>query len=405
MDKERLNRYLLEAAQELRGSLDFWLEHGWDRKYGGIMTCLDRQGRPYCEDKSVWMQGRAAWAYASVCNLFGKRDEWLAFSKSCLDFLEAHCLNRAAGGRLYFTTTREGEPIRQRRYYAGEGFYLMGNAEYAAAAGDAAALKRARGMHERIWALNHGAEDPVGLGPKNLPGVRPGRSLATYMGYLSHSALMRRCDPQNVALYDERARDCLRTVVRDFIKPDLRCTLEFVRPDGGVYHGFCSGREVSIGHDLETAWIMLEEAVYENSSELVENAAQVFDFAVEKGWDTRYGGLFYSVDCDGFPCESYEHDMKIWWPHAEMILSALMLYQATGREAYFDWFEKAWAYSMEHFSDKQFGEWLGYLSRDGLPTEPPAKGTTFKGPLHVIRTMSKAIGILQALGADAQVTI
>ena len=229
--------------------------------------------------------------------------------------------NRAAGGRLYFTTTREGEPIRQRRYYAGEGFYLMGNAEYAAAAGDAAALKRARGMYERIWALNHGAEDPVGLGPKNLPGVRPGRSLATYMGYLSHSALMRRCDPQNVALYDERARDCLRTVVRVFIKPDLRCTLEFVRPDGGVLHGFCSGREVSIGHDLETAWIMLEEAVYENSSELVENAAQVFDFAVEKGWDTRYGGLFYSVDCDGFPCESYEHDMKIWWPHAEMILS------------------------------------------------------------------------------------
>ena len=49
MDKERLNRYLLEATQELRGSLDFWLEHGWDRKYGGIMTCLDRQGRPYCE--------------------------------------------------------------------------------------------------------------------------------------------------------------------------------------------------------------------------------------------------------------------------------------------------------------------------------------------------------------------
>ena len=29
----------------------------------------------------------------------------------------------------------------------------------------------------------------------------------------------------------------------------------------------------------------------------------------------------------------------------------------------------------------------GYLRRDGLPTEPSTKGSTFKGPFHMPRSM------------------
>ena len=37
---------------------DFWLKNGMDAEHGGIYTCLDRKGRIYSTDKSVWMQGR-----------------------------------------------------------------------------------------------------------------------------------------------------------------------------------------------------------------------------------------------------------------------------------------------------------------------------------------------------------
>ncbi len=53
---------------------------------GGVYTCLDRSGKVYSTDKSVWMQGRCGWIFAWLCRVYGPKEEWLAASKSCLDF-------------------------------------------------------------------------------------------------------------------------------------------------------------------------------------------------------------------------------------------------------------------------------------------------------------------------------
>ena len=45
-----------------------------------------------------------------------------------------------------------------------------------------------------------------------------------------------------------------------------------------------------------------------------QKAEDVFNFAIEAGWDKEYGGLLYFIDCKGLPPEAYEHDMKLWWP-------------------------------------------------------------------------------------------
>ena len=44
--------------------------------------------------------------------------------------MEKHCINREADGRMYFTVTGDGKPLRQRRYCFSEGFYALANAEY-----------------------------------------------------------------------------------------------------------------------------------------------------------------------------------------------------------------------------------------------------------------------------------
>ena len=71
------------------------------------------------------MQGHCAWTYSRLCHLYGKKKEWMDFAKSCLDFMEAHCINREKGNRMYFTVTFDGKPLRQRRYYFSEGFYAI----------------------------------------------------------------------------------------------------------------------------------------------------------------------------------------------------------------------------------------------------------------------------------------
>ena len=42
----------------------------------------------------------------------------------------------------------------------------------------------------------------------------------------------------------------------------------------------------------------------------------------------------------------------------------------TGDEKYLTWFERTLDYCKEHFSDPEYGDWYGYLRRDGKPTMP-----------------------------------
>ena len=71
-----------------------------------------------------------------------------------------------------------------------------------------------------------------------------------------------------------------------------------------------------------------------------------------------------------------------------------MLYKEFNLPVYKGWFEKITAYAFEHFSDREYGEWYGYLRRDGKPTQPACKGHTYKGAFHVMRMLTKVCDIL-----------
>ena len=386
-DTARLQAYRDWVQQQLQICTEFWLKNGMAHKYGGVYTCLDRTGEIYSTDKSVWMQGRCGWIFAYLCHMYGSRPEWLEASKSCLDFMEDHCINHAAGGRMYFTVTEDGRPLRQRRYYFSEAFYAMANGEYYGVTGEREHLDRARRAYDLYWDLAHGMPDPTGLGPKTIPETRTGRAFGIPMIILNVTSVLLRVDPERKALYEERAAQCVDEIFKYHVKPELKCVLENVAEDGTPRLYYTEGRTVNPGHDIEGVWFLLEHAKRTGDKELVEKAAQIFDWAIEAGWDTEYGGLLYFTDCLKKPPEAYEHDMKLWWPHNEIMISSLMLYRDTGREKYLDWFDKTLEYCKAHFADPEYGEWYGYLRRDGLPTQPSTKGSTFKGPFHLPRAL------------------
>ncbi|WP_300416779.1 AGE family epimerase/isomerase [uncultured Oscillibacter sp.] len=387
MDRKKLQEAQAWTKAELERSANFWLEHGMDQEHGGVYTCLDRKGEIYSTDKSVWMQGRCGWIFAFLCHNYGVKQEWLDASKSCLDFMEAHCFNRERGDRMYFTVTAEGKPLRQRRYYFSEAFCAIANAEYYGVTGDKSRLERARQCYDLYWDLSRGKPDPVGMGPKTIPETRTGRAFGTPMIILNVTGVLLRTDPERKALYEERAQQCVDDIFKYHVKPELKCTLENVDVDGTPRLWYTEGRTVNPGHDIEGVWFLLEHAQRTGDKALVQKAAEMFDWAIAAGWDQEYGGLLYFTDCLGKPPEAYEHDMKLWWPHNEILISSVMLYRDTGEEKYLDWFYKTLDYCKAHFADPEYGEWYGYLRRDGLPTQPSTKGSTFKGPFHLPRSM------------------
>jgi N-acylglucosamine 2-epimerase len=240
-------------------------------------------------------------------------------------------------------------------------------------------------------------EDPVGMGPKTIPETRTGRALGNPMIYLNICSVLRRCDPAHAEEYDQRSQRCVEEIFKYHRKPDMHCTLENVGPNGEFRGDVTEGRIVNPGHDIECTWFLMEYANHKGDKELHKKAESMFNDAINAGWDKEYNGLLYFIDCKGLPPEAYEHDMKLWWPHNEILIASLMAYRDTGDEAYYDSFCKTLNYCKEVFADPENGEWYGYLRRDGKPTMPSTKGSTFKGPFHLPRCLSMADQMLTQL--------
>lgn len=363
--------------------LPFWEKHSIDNEFGGILNCLDREGKVYSTDKSVWLQGRCAYTFSKLCNTYGKNDNWLKIAKSCLDFLNDHCID--SDGRMFFLVTRDGKPLRKRRYYFSETFYIIANAEYYKATGDKLALENAKKFFDMVYSIYvNPKSDPYKITPKFCDGVRPLKSLASPMILLNVATIMAKVDVENKATYVK----IVKKLVKDlelFNKKGTNLMLETVGEKGDYLSNVSSCRIINPGHSIELSWFLIEAGELLNDKSLLEKAERIFNSAFVIGWDKAYGGLLYFFDCECKPIEAYEHDMKLWWPHTEALIASMKLYQKTGNEKYLRIFQKVTNYVKKHFADDEFGEWYGYLRRDGKPTMPPCKGHTYKGPFHTLR--------------------
>ncbi|MBO5898930.1 MAG: AGE family epimerase/isomerase [Clostridia bacterium] len=380
--------------QELKKScIPFWLTHGVDSEYGGLINCLDRQGAVYSTDKSVWMQGRCAWMFSYIYNRIEKNPEYLTMAKSCLDFAKAHCIDE--DGRMFFTVTRDGRPLRKRRYWFSESFYMIANAEYYMATGEDAYLTEAKKYYDFVLGIYRDHDtDPYKITPKSYAETRATISLAEPMILLNMTSIMREADKDGAARYDTIV-DGLIADIRRFHSDEYHATFECIGADGELILDSAPSRVINPGHDIEMSWFLLEEAIRRDDKELSAFAEKIFNEAFERGWDEQYGGIFYFKDVLGKPVEAYEHDMKLWWVHNETIIASLMLYLHTGNEKYAEIFNRVVDYAFSHFSDPEYGEWYGYLRRDGKPTEPPCKGHTYKGPFHVMRMLAKCLDMMK----------
>ncbi|WP_414663941.1 AGE family epimerase/isomerase [Horticoccus sp. 23ND18S-11] len=370
------------SSNLLESTIPFWLRHGLDREQGGLLTGLGEDGTVIDTDKAVWLQGRAAWTFATLYNTIERRPEWLAASKHCLDFIRDHC--RGPAGKLYFTVTRDGRPLRMRRYVYSECFAAIGSAAYAQATGDGRAAAEALQYFETYL---HHSFTPGVMPPKTDPVTRPMKGVAPHMIAIVTAQEIRSLLGDVVV----RGASCtqwidrsLTEIERDFFKPDLGALMEVVGPDGAVLDHF-DGRTLNPGHALECAWFILHEAKHRGAdARLLRLGLAILDCMWARGWDREFGGLLYFTDLKGLPVQEYWAEMKFWWPHNEAEIATLLAYQLSGDAKYAAWHTLVHDWSHRVFADPVHGEWFGYAHRDGR-VSTRLKGNTWKGPFHLPR--------------------
>ena len=380
------NQYLKDWAERYRKDLvddimPFWLKYGLDRVHGGVYTCVDRDGTLMDTTKSVWFQGRFGFTAAFAYNHVEPNPAWLAASKSCIDFIEAHCF--APDGHMYFEVTEDGVGLRKRRYVFSEAFAAIAMSEYAIASGDRTYAEKALELFQRIQRF---LAEPGFLPAKYEPTLQTQGHSITMILVNTASCIRRAIADPCLDAQIERSIDALRTY---FMHPEYKALLETVGSKGEFIDTLL-GRTINPGHCIETAWFLLEESKHRGwDKELTDMALTIFEWSWEWGWDEECGGLLNFRDCKGFPNQDYSQDMKFWWPHCEAIICTLYAYEATGDERYLELHRRVSDWTYAHFPDEVYGEWYGYLHRDGTPAHH-AKGNLFKGPFHIPRMLVQA---------------
>lgn len=386
MKPERLR----ELRDQYRNALlddvvPFWLKHSPDYEKGGYFTCLDRDGSVYDTDKMMWMQWRAVWTFSVLYQEVEARPEWLEAARVGYAFLVRH--GRTADGDWYFLLNREGVPQVAAYNVFSDYFAVLGLARYSVASGDDAARALAFATLDRI---GQRLPNPKGVFQKRLPGSPPIEDHARWMIHLSVAEELVRLFGET-SLEDE-IDACLSRLSEGFVDWDAGILYENALRGGGRPRG-PAGRLLNPGHAAESCWFMLETARRRGDLSRAPEVTALLLAMLERGWDVDHGGLFAFLDAEGRPPEPLEWSMKLWWPHTEALYALLLAWSVTGNPACADWFERVHAYTWTHFPDPEYGEWFGYLDRQGNPTHR-LKGSKWKGFYHVPRCLFLCSGLL-----------
>lgn len=162
-------------------------------------------------------------------------------------------------------------------------------------------------------------------------------------------------------------------------------------------------RHINPGHTFEDLWFLTEYLnEFGGLEKLLPHICKIAKNTFEIGWDNEYGGLLRFVDREGGKPHGkqintpYEQlildtwDMKLWWPHSEILYLFHLLYQITGDEMIKNMYDQSVDYIFRTFPNQEIGEWIQIRRRDGTPEEKVV-ALPVKDPFHIMRNFLKII--------------
>lgn len=134
--RRQASEWVVAFRDNLRyGILKFWMDHGVDRQYGGMLGWLDREGHPLAPGtKSVVQQARSVWTFSAVFRCW-REPAYREVASHALKFLREK-MEDAKNGGFYWLVNRDGSAHDASRRPYGIGFVIYALAEYAQAFDD-----------------------------------------------------------------------------------------------------------------------------------------------------------------------------------------------------------------------------------------------------------------------------
>jgi mannobiose 2-epimerase len=402
--------------------LDPWYPRAIDDEHGGFLSDFNYQWEPDGpQDKFIVTQARHTWTTARASRFFPDADaQYLPMAAHGFEFLRDVMWDATHGG-FVGTVSREGvvqaneSGNRIKRAY-GNAFAIYGLSAYHEASGNEEALQLAQDAFR--WLDEHAHDPEYGgyfqfMAPDGTPfrdgyGGTPPKDQNSSIHLLEAFIELYHVWPDSTV--EDRLREMLH-VVRDTLVTDQGYLTLFTRADWtpisyrdsseAVREANYRLDHVSFGHDVETAFLILEasEALGAERDTTLRVAKTMVDHAIRTGWDEESGGLY---DGGYYPSEGAPIDIvrasKAWWAQVEAMNAFLLMAHLfpDAEIPYDDYFQQQWAYVKENLIDWEHG---GFY-RGGLDEEPDAKsadkGGIWKAAYHETRSLIQSIERLRA---------
>lgn len=375
---------LNKAAKE--DLLDKWYPLVIDSVDGGYFSDVTHDFKlATTTEKMIVTQSRHIWTTATAALSYPDQKEmYLSYAHHGFEFLKNKMWDSIHGG-FYSFVTKNGALISrpgQNKTAYGNSFGIYGLATYYKASNNKEALELAKKTF--MWLEKH-SHDPIHKGyyqTLDLTGSPLTRNEQTPstsdIGYKDQNSSIHLLEAFT-ALYEvwpdelvAKRTEELLLLIRDTITNDKNSLTLFLQPDWTpvsfkaqdsatiAQHFYLD--HVSFGHDVETAYLMLEasHALGINDSLTLQQGKKMVDHALHKGWDTQKGGFYdggyYYKDSDTI---TIVNDAKNWWSQAEGLNTLLIMSKKFPEDelSYQTYFDKLWEYTQTYLIDDTHGGW------------------------------------------------
>lgn len=361
----------------------FWWPRAYDRNHGGFHGSLDREGRPCApSDKTLVQQARHLWALSMYLERRpggSSQQQLIDMAHGTREFL-AHFAD-PRDGRFFWEVDRAGSLRDPAKILYGQGFAIFALSQYGRTLGVSEAVAAALRCFDAIETLSrdseHGGYHETG-DPHWLTG---GASKDTN----THIHLLEAL----TALHDVSAEPSVAARLSELVE---LVSERLLQPQGHVHPFFEAdfrpfGRpHVSYGHDIETAWLLIDAArsLGWDIAKVARASLRMGKNAVDFGFDHALGGLFE----EGVPQGPVTSREKVWWAQFETLPGLWWLFRLTGEDIYLERLDKALAWLEGPARDDTFGEWYWSVGTDGgWGSRGPGKGNVWKTTYHNLRAV------------------
>lgn len=405
-----------ELMKALNGEFDLWYPLAIDSVYGGYFSNINYEWKlEGPQTKMIVTQARHVWSNSNAASYYSDKNRYVKNAAHGFKFLKNVMWDSEFGG-FYNLVNREGAAVKEngniiKRAY-GNSFAIYGLAAYYKASGDEDALELARKAFE--WLEKHSYDPEYG----------------GYFQFLSREGNAYKDGYDNVPPKDQNTMihilECFTELYKvwpdEKLRERLSSTLHIIRDviatDKGTLNLFFNRKwepvsfrnsaqnireenyefdHVSFGHDIETAYLMLEASEVlgiKNDTLTLRIAKKMVDHTLRNGWDNDKNGIFdrgyYMAGEDKI---TIIKNTKEWWAQVEALNSLLIMSELFPDDEmnYYKKFLNQWSYIKKYLLDSKNGGWYW----GGIDIVPQniyyPKSTIWKGNYHTSRALINCI--------------